>query len=275
MSDEALRNRARAELAAQRGETLPRLVALMQRLLGPGGCPWDREQTMESLRPFVVEEAHEVVDAIDRGSPEDLRQELGDLLLQIVFLTELARARGWFGPDDVVDAICEKMLRRHPHVFGEATAASAEEVLAQWERGKAEERAERGERGGALDGVPVAMPALLRAARIAEKAARVGFDWPDVAAVRTKIDEELRELDAATTPERRHQELGDVLFAIASWARKSGLDPEAALRGALDRFMRRFRLCERAALASGRDLSAMSADELDALWQAAKDESRA
>ena len=131
--DAPLRDRTRPAVADQRGETLPRFVAVMQRLLGPDGCPWDREQTIESMRPYVIEEAHEVVDAIDRGSPEMMREELGDLLMQIVFLAELARAKGWFGPDDVVDAISEKMLRRHPHVFGDASASTSAEVLARWE----------------------------------------------------------------------------------------------------------------------------------------------
>lgn len=274
MSDDALRDRTRRPIAEQRGETLPRLVGVMQRLLGEGGCPWDREQTMETLRPYVIEEAHEVVDAIDRGSPDALREELGDLLMQIAFLAEIGRARGWFGPDDVVDAICEKMLHRHPHVFGDEHAATADEVLVRWEKGKAAERAEKGDPRGALDGVPVAMPALLRATRIGEKASRVGFDWPDASGVRAKIDEELRELDAAESDERREEELGDLLFAIASWARKSRLDPEAALRRALDRFGERFRACERQARAQGRDLGALSAAELDALWHAAKIESR-
>lgn len=270
--DDALRDRDRPAIAEQRGATMPRIVALMQRLLGPGGCPWDREQTMESIRPYVIEEAHEVVDAIDRGSPELVREELGDLLMQVVFLAELARAKGWFGPDDVVDAISEKMLRRHPHVFGGAIAKDSAEVLARWEKDKAAEHEGKGAPRGALDGVPRAMPALLRAVRIGEKAARAGYDWPDASGARAKIDEELAELDRAATPERREEELGDVLFAIASFSRKSGLDPEAALRRALDRFTDRFQICERIAREESKPLAERTAAELDALWQRAKRE---
>src|SRR5262245_9217201 len=175
------------------GSTLPRLVRIMQRLLAPDGCPWDREQTLASLRAYVIEEAHEVVDAIDRGSPDDLREELGDLLLQIVFQAELARAQRWFGPDDVIAAICDKLVRRHPHVFGETRVTGSAEVVANWEVIKAEEKRGR----GALDGVPVALPGLLRALRMSEKAARVGFDWPDGQGARDKVSEELSELDDA------------------------------------------------------------------------------
>ena len=253
----------------QNGSTLPRLVEIMQRLLAPDGCPWDREQTLASLRPYVIEEAHEVVDAIDRGTPDDLRDELGDLLLQIVFQAELARQQQWFGPDDVVTAICEKLIRRHPHVFGDTTVSGSAEVLVNWEAIKAEEKPAR----GALDGVPVAMPALMRAVRVGEKAARVGFDWPDGQGARDKIAEELAELDAAVASGDQtacEHELGDLLFSIANFARKRGLDPEAALRGTLQRFGDRVRSVEQAVSASGSDLKTLSADELDALWTAAK-----
>lgn len=262
-----------ATLSQQDGATLPRLVAIMQRLLSPTGCPWDREQTLESLRPYVVEEAHEVVDAIDRGDPDALREELGDLLLQIVFQSELARARGWFGPDDVVDAISTKMVRRHPHVFGEERLETSGQVLEAWERRKAREREARGEAKGALDGVPVAMPALLRAVRIGDKAARVGYDWKDATGVRAKVDEELAELDEAVRAadrERMQEELGDVLFALASWARLSGIDPEASLRGALDRFTARFREAERRARDRGLCIDQLTDLERDALWNEVK-----
>jgi tetrapyrrole methylase family protein/MazG family protein/ATP diphosphatase len=241
----------------------------MQRLLAPDGCPWDREQTLESLRPYVVEEAHEVVDAIDRGAPDELREELGDLLLQIVFQAELARAQGWFGPDDVVAAICEKLVRRHPHVFGDQKVSGTAEVLANWEQIKAKEKVGR----GVLDGVPKALSALLRASRMGEKAARVGFDWPDLAGARAKVDEELAELDAAVHGEDRtrvEQELGDVLFSLVSVARKLDIDPEAALRGTLDRFGQRVRWVEQHVHEQGQDLSALDEAALDALWQAAK-----
>jgi tetrapyrrole methylase family protein/MazG family protein/ATP diphosphatase len=258
----------------QRGQSLPELVALMQRLLAPDGCPWDREQTLETLRTFVVEEAHEVVDAIDRGSPDALREELGDLLLQIVFQSEIGRREGWFGPDDVVRGIVAKMIERHPHVFGEHKLETADQVLAEWEQRKARERVAKGKaEKGALDGVPVAMPALLRATRVGEKAGRFGFDWPDAAAVRAKVDEEIRELDEAAASgdaTRMEEELGDVLFALASWARHRKLDPEAALRGSLARFTRRFGSVEKQAREAGRELSSMTPAELDALWNEAK-----
>lgn len=258
------------KLPEQKGQSLPQLVEIMQRLLAPDGCPWDREQTLESLRPYVVEEAHEVVDAIDRGAPEELREELGDLLLQIVFQAELARAQGWFGPDDVVRAICEKLVRRHPHVFGDQKVSGTAEVLANWEQIKAEEKAGR----GVLDGVPKALPALLRAARVGEKAARVGFDWPDLSGARAKVDEELAELDAAMRAddrERVEHELGDVLFALVSVARKLDVDPEAALRGTLDRFGQRVRWVETHVKEQGQDLAGVDAAALDRLWQAAKE----
>lgn len=258
------------QLAEQKGQTLTRLVEIMQRLLSPvGGCPWDREQSLQTLRPYVIEEAHEVVDAIDSGSPAELREELGDLLLQIVFQSELARAAGWFGPDDVVQAICDKLVRRHPHVFGDAVVRDADEVLANWEVIKAEEKRGR----GVLEGLPKALPALLRALRMGEKAARVGFDWPDRAGARAKVDEELRELDLALAEGDRdavERELGDVLFALVSVARKSDIDPEAALRGTLERFAQRVRTVETEVAARGQELSALSPDALDALWEAAK-----
>jgi MazG family protein len=257
------------QLPEQKGQSLPRLVEIMQRLLAPNGCPWDREQTLETLRPYVVEEAHEVVDAIDSGSPKELREELGDLLLQIVFQSELARAHGWFGPDDVVDAICDKLIRRHPHVFGDAKVKDTSEVLANWEVIKAEEKKGR----GVLEGVPKALPALLRALRVGEKAARVGFDWPDRAGARAKLNEELNELDEALASgdhDAAERELGDVLFALVSVARKADIDPEAALRGTLDRFGQRVRKVESAVMARGQELSQVSPEQLDLLWEAAK-----
>ncbi|HEY6881751.1 MAG TPA: nucleoside triphosphate pyrophosphohydrolase, partial [Polyangiales bacterium] len=223
---------------AQPGAKLTELVEIMRRLLAPDGCPWDREQTLESLRPYVIEEAHEVVDAIDRGDLVHLREELGDLLLQIVFQSALAEQQGAFAIDDVVTGICEKMVRRHPHVFGSEQAKDSGEVLARWEELKAKEKAGR----GVLDGVPRAMPALLRAQRIGEKAAHIGLDWPDAQGPRDKLREELAELDAAIASadkDAMQSELGDVLFALVSVARKHGLDAEAALRGTLDRFAQR------------------------------------
>ncbi len=253
------------------GDNLHELVAIMQRLLGEGGCPWDREQTLETLRPFVIEEAFEVVDAIDQGSPNGaaLREELGDLLLQIVFQAELARQSGWFGPNDVVTAICEKLVRRHPHVFGSERADTSAEVLSQWEKLKAKEKAGR----GALDGVPRALPGLLRGVRMGEKAGRFGYDFADARAVRTKLGEELGELDTAIASSDRariEEELGDVLFALSSLARKLDVDPEAALRGTLSRFSQRFTFAEREAAKTGRALDELTDLERDALWEQAK-----
>src|SRR5882672_750471 len=184
---------ARLPLDEQRGATYPSLVELMGRLLAPDGCPWDREQDYRSLRQYVLEEACEVIDAIDRGTPEDLLDELGDLSLQVVFLGELARREGAFGPDDVVRAICEKLVRRHPHVFGDVTVRDADDVLKNWDSIKRAEKKGR----PLLDGIPRSLPALLRATRLGEKVARVGFDWPDAQGSRDKVTEELGELDEA------------------------------------------------------------------------------
>ena len=206
-----------ASLAAQRGANLPRLVEIMRRLLAPGGCPWDQAQTPESLRRYVLEEACEVIDAIDRGDPEGLCEELGDLLLQVVFQAEIARGADRFGPDDVIDGICEKLERRHPHVFGELQVDNAEQVHRNWERIKAEEKRGR----GVLDGVPKSLPALARAQRLGEKAARVGFDWPNRSGVRDKVDEELRELDegrsklASRTPSAKNSVTPSLLWSTS------------------------------------------------------------
>jgi tetrapyrrole methylase family protein/MazG family protein/ATP diphosphatase len=216
----------------------------------------------------VIEEAHEVVDAIDRKDMRDLREELGDLLLQIVFQSELAKAH--FGVDDVIGAICDKLIRRHPHVFGDERAADSEAVRERWEALKAKEKKDR----GVLDGVPVAMAALLRAYRVGEKAAHLGLDWPDEKGPRAKLDEEIRELDAAlssgSAAEVEH-ELGDVLFAIVNLARKRSVDPEAALRGTIDRFSARVRFVEQAMRARGVAPGQLSLEELDVLWNEAKE----
>ena len=246
---------------------MPELVAIMQRLLSPDGCPWDREQTLETLRPYVVEEAHEVVDAIDRKDLAGLREELGDLLLQVVFQSQIQDA---FGIDDVIGAICDKMVRRHPHVFGAERAADAEAVRERWETIKAREKADR----GVLDGVPVAMPALLRAQRVAEKAAHLGLDWPDAQGPRMKLDEEVRELDQALSQGDRDaaaRELGDVLFSVACLGRKHGIDAEAALRGTIDRFSERVGYVEQDARTRGVDPRGLPEAALDALWQRAKE----
>ena len=274
----------------QRGVRLVRLISVMDRLLGDGGCPWDREQTLHSLKRFAVEEAHEVGEAIDglgdaghrdvRAAPgprpDDAalghhREELGDLLFQVVFQSGLTERFGWFTFDDVVDGIADKLERRHPHVFGDATAGSASEVVANWERIKLAEKQGR----GALDGVPRSLPALAYAQRVGEKAARVGFDWPDARGPREKVNEELAELDAAVEggdPAAIRAELGDVLFSVVNLARKLGVDPEDALAQTNARFAKRFRGVEARAKAEGRALSEHTLGELDAYWEAAKRE---
>jgi tetrapyrrole methylase family protein/MazG family protein/ATP diphosphatase len=211
----------------------------MRRLLGDDGCPWDREQTYASLRKYVQEEACEVLDAIDQGDPEALCEELGDLAFQIVFLSELARRDGHFGPDDVMRGLCEKLVRRHPHVFGDARADDADQVLVSWNVIK---RAEKGDRP-LLGSFPRALPALARSQRISATVARIGFDWPDSAGSRDKVTEELNELDEAIASGDRGRveaELGDTLFALVNLARHQGLDAEAALTRTADEFCKRF-----------------------------------
>jgi MazG family protein len=256
----------------QTGGTLPRLVGLMQRLLAPDGCPWDREQTLTTLLPYLVEETYEVVDALHAGNVADHREELGDLLLQIVFQAELRQTEGAFGIDDVIEGIVRKLVRRHPHVFGEVHAKDGNEALASWAKIKATEKAKKGKQG-ALDGIPRTAPALVRATRAGEKAAAVGFDWPDAAGARDKVNEEVREFDQAAASGDRaamHHELGDLLFAVVNLARKLDLDPENALRETTDRFARRFRYIEEKLEAQGRTIKAATLDEQNALWDEAK-----
>jgi MazG family protein len=256
----------------QTGAEVTKLVGLMQRLLAPDGCPWDREQTLETLVPYLVEETYEVVDALADGGADDHREELGDLLLQIVFQSELRFTEGKFGIDDVARGIVAKLVHRHPHVFGDVVAKDADAVLANWAKLKAKEKAKKGKHG-ALDGVPKSAPALLRATRSGEKAGAVGFDWPDAEGPRGKIDEELREFDEARgggDRARMQEELGDLLFATVNLARKLGLDAEQALRDATDRFARRFGHLERTLAAQGRAVADAPPDEQDRLWEAAK-----
>ena len=213
----------------QDGATIARLAGVMRRLLDPGGCPWDREQTFESLRKYTLEEACEVIDAIDAGDRKAIREELGDLLLQVVFQAELGRREGSFGLDDVVAGIVDKLVYRHPHVFGHLDAETADQVLQDWEKLKAREKGAR----GVLAGVPRSMPALTRAQRIGEKVARVGFDWQDATGSRAKVAEELKELDEAAErgdADATEEELGDVLFALVNLARHLRVDAEGALR---------------------------------------------
>ncbi len=255
---------------------IDRLLAIMSRLRDPaGGCPWDLQQDFRSIAPHTLEEAYEVADAIERGDLESLRDELGDLLFQVAFHAELARERGAFAFDDVVDAICDKLTRRHPHVFGDAVVADAREQTRAWERLKAEERREKGQGDGALADVPAALPALSRARKLGQRAADAGFDWPDASGPRAKIEEELAELDDARRSSdgaREEAELGDLLFSIVNLARHRSLDPELALRRANDRFTRRFRHLESALTARGLEMAAAGPEMLDRLWSAAKAE---
>lgn len=256
----------------QTGAEVTKLMGLMQRLLAPDGCPWDREQTLETLVPYLVEETYEVVDALASGDIDNHREELGDLLLQIAFQSELRFAEGKFGIDDVARGIVAKLVRRHPHVFGDVVAKDAGDVLANWAKLKAAEKAEKGKHG-ALDGIPQSAPALLRATRAGEKAGAVGFDWPDAAGPRAKVDEELREFDEARAGGDRaemQRELGDLLFATVNLARKLGLDAEQALREATDRFGRRFGHVERTLAAEGRAVADAPPDEQERLWASAK-----
>lgn len=265
-------------LEAQDGSTFVSLVALMRRLLAPDGCPWDREQDYRSLRKYVLEEACEVIDAIDSGKPADLADELGDLALQIVFLAELGRRDGAFGPDDVVFGICEKLVRRHPHVFGDVAVSGADEVLQNWDAIKRKEKADR----PLLDGVPRSLPALLRAAQMSERVSQVGFDWPDARGSRDKVTEELTELDVAIAKGDKKEiqhELGDVLFALVNLARHSGVSAEEALRGTADRFRARFehveiRVKEQGGWPldeKGKPTRGIPLEKLDAYWDEAKE----
>jgi len=251
------------------------LVALMTTLRGPGGCPWDREQTLATLKPFIVEEAYEVVEAIDNEDRAALMEELGDFLLQAVFAAEIAREERSFDIDDVIAAIYNKLVRRHPHVFGDVEANDAEQVLVNWEKLKNEER--KAENKSVLAGVPQSLPALLKASRLTEKAARVGFDWRRASDVFAKIDEEVRELREAVDgndPQHIHEEIGDLLFSIANIARKLDVNAEEALQSANRKFARRFESMERSVRADGRNLDQLTLEQMDALWDEAKSAER-
>ncbi|HEX9051916.1 MAG TPA: nucleoside triphosphate pyrophosphohydrolase [Anaeromyxobacter sp.] len=255
-------------------DALERLLGIMERLRGPDGCPWDREQTMRTLRPYVLEETYEVLEAIDSGDAREHCEELGDLLLQIVFQAQLAREEGTFDFADVAEAISRKLVSRHPHVFGDAQVKDAEGVLKQWAALKREEKKAKGRGESVLEGVPREMPALARADRLTEKASRVGFDWPDAAGARAKLAEELGELDqaiAAGDAEGVEHELGDVLFAAANVGRKLGIPPEEALRGAVARFISRFGHVERELARRGVPHGEATLAEMDALWNEAKE----
>lgn len=243
----------------------------MTRLRGPDGCPWDRKQSLADLKPFIIEEAYEVVDAIDRNDRDALLEEVGDLLLEAVFVAEITREAGQFDVYDSIGAIHDKLVRRHPHVFGEVEAGDAEAVLVNWEKLKNEER--KAENKSLLSGVPQSLPGLLKASRLTEKASRVGFDWRRAEDVFEKLDEELRELREAVASEQKEhiaEEIGDLLFTIANIARKVGVNPEEAIQSTNRKFMRRFESMESQVHSSGRNLDQLELEEMDALWNEAK-----
>ncbi|MCB5943268.1 nucleoside triphosphate pyrophosphohydrolase [Acidocella sp. KAb 2-4] len=251
------------------------LINVMAALRDPEtGCPWDKEQSFETIAPYTIEEAYEVRAAIESGDPAQLKDELGDLLFQVVYHAQMAAERGWFNFDDVARNIADKMIRRHPHVFGEEAARSAAAQTAAWEAQKAQERLAKAQHG-VLDGVATALPALKRAQKLTARAARVKFDWPDAEAVLDKLDEEVAELRAelpAAAPARLSDELGDMLFVLANLARKLGQDAETCLEGANEKFIRRFSRVETLLAAEGKTPASSSLDEMDRLWNVAKTE---
>jgi len=260
-------------MAMSAGARFDALLSLMARLRGEGGCPWDREQTRASLKPYLIEEAYEVLHAIDEEDADHLVEELGDLLFQVVFHCQVASEAGEFTASDVLERLVDKMTRRHPHVFGDRVVADAREALAQWERIKRDEAGRDGRPRSALDGVPGNLPALLRAQRLQVKAGRVGFDWTNWSESWAKVHEEMGELDAtlnAGDVARVREELGDVLFSLVNVARLQGIDAEDCLRQAADKFTRRFKEVEADMRAGGRTVSDASAEDLDKAWEAVK-----
>lgn len=257
-------------------DPMQRLLAIMARLRSPeGGCPWDLEQTHATIAPYTIEEAYEVAEAVSQGDPQALKEELGDLLLQVVFQAQIAQDAGGFTFADVAEAISTKMIRRHPHVFAQADGRDSDGQVAAWEVIKAEERAAKGKAESVLDDVALALPALLRALKLQKRAARVGFDWTDPKDVFDKLREELAEFEAEFTAPTRdaarlEEELGDILFCAVNLARHLNVDPEAALRGTNAKFDKRFRFIEAALRAEGRSVEAASLEEMEVLWQAAK-----
>jgi MazG family protein len=253
--------------ATTAGERFDQLIEIMRRLRAPGGCPWDREQTFDTIKPFLLEETYEVLDAIDRRDWNELRGELGDLLLQAVFFAQMAEEAGYFNIADSVEAISEKLIRRHPHVFGDENAQTEADVRKRWSEIKATEKAKP---QSLLEGVPRALPALVEAQQISSRAAQSGFDWPDITGVLDKLEEERQELAAAVTPAEREHEIGDLLFTLVNIARFHKVDPEQALRRANARFRERFGHVEQRLSAQGRTIAQSNIEEMEALWQEAK-----
>ncbi|MDX9714822.1 MAG: nucleoside triphosphate pyrophosphohydrolase [Dissulfurispiraceae bacterium] len=251
-------------------ENFKKLVEIMTVLRSESGCPWDKEQTRESLTPFLVEETYEVLDAIESGIPDQIKEELGDLLFQIIFHCQVAKEKGEFDINDVMEVISKKMIHRHPHVFGNETFDTSEEVLKQWEERKKEEGKHR---DSILEGIPNQMPSLLRAHRVQSRAARVGFDWEKREDVVKKLDEEIAEFKEALNSQDQsamQDELGDLFFSLVNIARYIDVNPEEALRKTISKFIRRFRYIEMRAADMGRKLSDMSLQEMDILWNEAK-----
>lgn len=263
-------------MAKKRKYSFDDLVAIMARLRGPKGCPWDRKQNHQTLLPYLIEETYEVVDTLQRRDYRALREELGDLLLQIVFHAQLARERRRFDIDDVSDVICRKLISRHPHVFGGVTARTADEVLHNWEKIKLAEKTNGRKSGGVLSGIPRSLPALLQAYRVQEKTASFGFDWDNPAPVLDKVNEEVGELRrslkqrGASRKREVEHELGDLLFALVNLARHLKVDPETALARSNKRFMKRFGYIERNLPRRGKKLGEASLAEMDELWEEAK-----
>lgn len=256
------------------GARFERLVAIMARLRAPGGCPWDREQSYDSIKPYTIEETYEVLDAIDQRDYAGLCEELGDFMLQAVFYAQMAAEEGRFSIADSLDAINEKLVRRHPHVFAEGDAKTSEQVLTRWEEIKAGEKTEKGQQPkGRLDGVPRALPALMEGLKISQKAAKTGFEWPDFDQVLAKFHEETAELADARangTQEQIEGELGDLLFTVVNMARWLKVDPEQALRKTNAKFRARFSHVERSLVGQGKSLEDSTLEEMEALWQQAK-----
>jgi MazG family protein len=266
--------------ASEAGVVFARFVELIARLRAPGGCPWDREQTHDTVKPMTIEEAYEVAHAIDERDDAELAAELGDLLLQVVFHAKIAEDRGAFALREVIETVAEKMVRRHPHVFGSDAASTAGEVLRNWEAIKAEERAQKGKDDDSmLDSVHKGLPAVMEAFQLTTKASRVGFDWPSADGALAKLDEEaleLRQAVRAPAADSRHvaEEVGDLLFVAVNVARLTGVDPESALKAANRKFRRRFRRVEEGLRGAGKSPAESTLEEMDRLWNEAKGEER-
>ncbi len=252
---------------------LDRLLDILERLRSPEGCPWDRAQTRGDIAAYLMDEACEVIDAIHEGSPEDLKEELGDLFFQILFLARMAEEDGQYDMEEIMTAIAEKMIRRHPHVFGTVSANTVEDIRENWEAIKRREKDDRDKNQSILQGVPRSLPALSRAMKITKKAARAGFDWPSIDGVIDKVTEEMQELQQSLSEENCEgveEELGDLLFSMVNLCRHAGVDPDRALRRSTEKFSRRFLFMERAVFREGKSLESATMDEMDRFWELSK-----